>query len=135
MGLAFFSQPELGGTNPMSHIVTIQTKLHDPTAIGAACRRLNLAEPTQGTAKLYKSEATGLIVKLKDWSYPVVIDLASGNVQYDTFNGEWGEQQRLDAFLQAYSVEKAKLEARRTGHVVTEQALTDGSIKLTIQVA
>jgi hypothetical protein len=40
----------------------------------------------------------------------------------------------LDAFLQAYAVEKAKLEARRQGHVVTEQQLSDGSIKLSIQV-
>jgi hypothetical protein len=31
-------------------------------------------------------------------------------------------------------VEKAKAEARRVGHSVSEQALTDGSIKLTIQV-
>jgi hypothetical protein len=30
--------------------------------------------------------------------------------------------------------EKSRLEARRKGHTVTEQLLTDGSIKLTIQV-
>ena len=46
----------------------------------------------------------------------------------------WGEQQHLDAFLQTYAVEKAKVEARRRGHSVTEQPLADGSIKLTIQV-
>jgi len=27
----------------MSHIVTIQTKVRDPHAVAAACRRLNLA--------------------------------------------------------------------------------------------
>ena len=32
------------------------------------------------------------------------------------------------------AVEKAKLEARRKGHTVFEQPLSDGSIKLTIQV-
>jgi hypothetical protein len=32
----------------MSHIVTVQTKVHDPAAILAACRRLNLPEPVQG---------------------------------------------------------------------------------------
>jgi hypothetical protein len=31
-----------------------------------------------------------------------------------------------------YSVEKAKLEARRRGHTFTEQALQDGSIRLVI---
>jgi hypothetical protein len=35
------------------HVVTIQTKVHDPHAVAAACRRLNLAAPVQGTAKLY----------------------------------------------------------------------------------
>ena len=40
------------------------------------------------------------------------------------------------SFPQVYSVavEKAKLEARKKGHSVSEQKLTDGSIKLTIQV-
>ena len=46
----------------------------------------------------------------------------------------WGEQRQLDAFLQAYTVEKARIEARKKGHSVTEQQLADGSIKLTIQV-
>ena len=40
----------------MSHIVTIQTKVHDPNAVAAACRRLNLAAPVQGTTKLYSGE-------------------------------------------------------------------------------
>jgi hypothetical protein len=31
-------------------------------------------------------------------------------------------------------VEKARLEARRRGHAVVEQALADGSIKLSIRV-
>ena len=33
-----------------------------------------------------------------------------------------------------YAVEKAKIEARRRGHVCTEQRLSDGSIKLTVNV-
>ena len=48
----------------MSHVVTIQTRLHDPVAIGATCRRLNLPEPTEGTAHLYSGEATGLLLQL-----------------------------------------------------------------------
>ena len=48
----------------MSHIVTIATKVHDPAAVATAGRRLNCAEPVQGTARLYSGEATGLSVKL-----------------------------------------------------------------------
>jgi hypothetical protein len=46
----------------------------------------------------------------------------------------WGAQQELDRFLQAYAVERTRIEARRQGHSVTEQPLADGSIKLTIHV-
>jgi hypothetical protein len=96
---------------------------------------LDLAEPVHGTHKLFSSQATGLSVKLPDWTYPVVCDLATGTLRYDNFGGRWGKQKELDRFLQAYAVEKAKLEARRRGHSVTEQSLADGSIKLCIQVA
>jgi hypothetical protein len=41
----------------MSLVVTIQTKVHDPHAVAAACRRLNLAAPVHETAKLYSGEA------------------------------------------------------------------------------
>ena len=116
----------------MSHIVQIQTKIHDPAAVAAACQRLSLAAPVPGTAQLYSGEATGLLVQLPDWQYPVVIDTLTGTVRYDNFAGEWGEQQHLDRFLQAYAVEKARLEARRKGYAVSEQALADGSIKVHI---
>jgi hypothetical protein len=42
--------------------------------------------------------------------------------------------QQLDHLLQAYTVEKARIEARKRGHSVFEQSLPDGSIKLIIQV-
>ena len=116
----------------MSHIVTIQTKLHDPAAIAAACLRLNLPAPVLGTAKLFEGEATGLLVKLPDWLYPVVIDAATGQAHYDNFGGSWGDPRQLDRLVQRYAVEKAGLEARKKGYAVTEQALDDGSIRLQI---
>jgi hypothetical protein len=116
----------------MSHIVTIQTKVHDPVAVTAACQRLNLAAPTQGTVRLFSGEATGLIVKLPGWQYPAVVEPLTGTIRYDNFEGHWGDQAHLDRFLQLYAVEKAKLEARRKGLAVTERALEDGGIQLQI---
>ncbi len=119
----------------MSHIVTIKTRITDQAALSAACRRLGLAEPVQGTAALFSGQqATGLIVKLPGWMYPVVADIASGELRFDNYNGAWGSQTELDKLLQRYAVEKASIEARRAGHSLTEQRLTDGSIKLTLQV-
>jgi hypothetical protein len=116
----------------MSHVVTIQTKVHDPAAVTAACQRLNLAAPVQGTARLYSGEATGLIVRLPGWQYPAVVEPLTGTIRYDNFGGVWGDQQHLDRFVQMYAVERAKMEARAKGYPVTEQALEDGSIKLQI---
>jgi hypothetical protein len=116
----------------MSHIVTVQTRVHDPAAVAAACRRLNLPEAAEGAAHLFSGEAAGLIVRLPDWQFPVVIDTLTGLVRYDNFGGRWGAQEHLDRFLQAYAVERAKLAARARGYAVSEQVLGDGSIKVQI---
>ena len=118
----------------MSHVVQIETEVRDAVAVGAACQRLKLEAPTQGTAKLFSSSATGVIVKLPGWRYPAVFDTQSGQARYDNYGGRWGEQVQFDRFLQGYAVEKAKLEARKKGHTITEQSLADGSIKLTVSV-
>ena len=117
-----------------SHIVTIQTQVRDPVAIRFACGRIKLPEPVEGTTRLFNAEATGWQVRLPDWHYPVVCDTATGQLQYDNYQGHWGDPAHLDRFLQAYAAEKATLEARRQGYAVSEQALSDGSIKLTVGV-
>ena len=116
----------------MSHIVTVKSKVQDVGAISAACARLSLPAPTQGTAKLFSGECTGLLMQFPGWQYPVVIDTPTGTLKYDNFEGHWGDQRQLDKFLQMYAVEKAKLEARKKGYTVTEQTINDGSIKLQI---
>ena len=119
----------------MSHIVQIKTQIKDRVAVAAACRRLGLAEPVEETVRLFSSQVKGLAVRLPGWRYPVVCDLASGQLQYDNYGGRWGEQSQLDRLLQIYAVEMARIQARKRGHSVTEQTCADGSIKLTIQVA
>jgi hypothetical protein len=118
----------------LSHVVTVKTEVRDYAAVSAACRRLQLPPPTAGTAQLFSGEVSGLIIRLPDWAYPAVIDTTTGEVNYDTYGGAWGDQAELDRFLQIYAVEKARIEARKKGHQITEQALADGSIKLTITV-
>lgn len=116
----------------MSHIVSIETKIHDPVAVAAACQRLKLATPIQGTAQLFSGEVTGLIVKLPDWQYPVVIDPLLGTIRYDNYGGAWGSEAELQRLIQAYAVEKVKLEGRKKGYSVNEQLLNDGSIKVQV---
>jgi len=118
----------------LSHIVEIKTEIRDEQAVRAACTRLQLTAPENKTVRLFNATATGLCVQLPNWSYPLVCNLQTGQVQYDNYGGHWGEQRHLNSFLQAYAVEKAKIEARKKGHSVTETALQDGSIRVTVKV-
>jgi hypothetical protein len=114
--------------------VQLKTEVRDAAAVGAACQRLQLPQPIQGSHRLFSGEVTGLGVHLPDWRYPVVCQLDTGEIKYDNYGERWGEQRHLSAFLQSYAVEKAKIEARRKGHTCTEQQLADGSVKLTVNV-
>ena len=118
----------------MSHIVTIRTEIRDAAALSAACQRRNLPQPVHETVKLFSSEATGHAVHLPNWRYPVVCDLEAGQLKFDNYEGRWGDPAELDKLNQAYAIEKARIEARKRGHTVTEQPLADGSVKLTINV-
>lgn len=118
----------------MSHIVQIQTSIRDAAAIRAGCCRLRLPEPVFGATKLFSGSKIGWAVQLPEWRYPIVADVATGSVDFDNYGGRWGEQKELDRFVQGYAVEKAKIEARKKGHSVTEQQLEDGSIKVVVQV-
>lgn len=116
----------------MSHIVSIATKVYDTEALTAACCRLGLAAPVHGNVRLFSGDATGLSVNLPGWRYPVVVDTADGSIQYDNYEGRWGDPEKLGHLLQMYAVEKAKTEARKKGYSVTEQARQDGSIVVQI---
>jgi hypothetical protein len=118
----------------LSHVVEIRTEVRDPEAVAVACCRLALPEPVRGTAQLYSGQATGLLVRLPDWLYPVVIDADTGTIRYDNYGGAWGDEQHMHRFLQAYVVERARCEARRKSYVTTEQSLHDGSILVEIEV-
>ncbi len=118
----------------MSHIVEIKTEVRDEQAVKAACSRLSLAPPERRAARLFSTTVSGLCVELPGWQYPVVCNTESGQVSYDNYGGHWGEQSRLNSFLQAYAVEKAKIEARKKGHTCSETRLQDGSIRVTVRV-
>jgi hypothetical protein len=118
----------------MSHIVTIETEVRDASAVQAACERLKMPAASDGMHELFSGTAQGLAVQLPGWTYPAVCNLKTGKIDFDNYGGRWGNQQELDRFLQGYAVEKAKIEARRKGHSVTEQTLADGSIRVSVQV-
>jgi hypothetical protein len=118
----------------LSHIVTVDTEVRDLRAIQAACARLDLPAPHAGDVQFLTGKVSGLLVHLTSWRFPLVCQLQTGALRYDNYEGRWGDKAHLNRFLQAYAIERARLEARRNGHTVTEQPLEDGSVKLTIQL-
>ena len=118
----------------MSHIVEIKTEIRDEQAVRSACVRLKLAAPERKTVRLFSATETGLCVGLPGWRYPVVCNVLTGELRFDNYNGYWGPQAELNKFLQAYAVEKAKIEARKKVHLAYETAQEDGSIKVTVHV-
>src|SRR5215831_4617994 len=80
----------LPGGTVLSHIVEVKTQVRDHAAVAAACRRLALPEPVRGTAELYSGDVSGLIVRLPEWEYAVVIDTDTGTIRYDNYSGRWG---------------------------------------------
>jgi hypothetical protein len=43
----------------VSHIVQIRTKVRDPDAVAAACRRLGLPAPERGTVRRFGGDVIG----------------------------------------------------------------------------
>ena len=85
-----------------------------------------------GRAELFAEEVTGRFVRLRQWRYPAVFDLAIGYLRYDNYNGVWGDSAQIDRLVQAYAVEKTKLEVRKKGWSVQESILDNGSVQLQI---
>ena len=119
----------------MSHIVTVKTEVRDHAAVAAACRRLALPEPVQGTAQLYSGQASGLLVRPARLALPGRHrHRPPARIRYDNYGGCWGDEQHLHRLLQAYTVERTRIEARKKSYVTTEQSLADGSILVEIEV-
>lgn len=120
----------------MSHTVTVKTDVRSKQAIAAACQRLGLAAPVDGKHTLFqRSESLhGTAVQLPNWQYPVIFNTETGDVAYDNFNGNWGNIDEYNKFMQAYAVCRTMQEASLQGHMAMEETLPDGSVRITVNV-
>jgi hypothetical protein len=113
----------------LSHTSTIETKLTDRDALIAACTRIG-ATFSEGEAKLFdRTKASGYIVKLPGWRYPVIIDKETGEAKYDNYGGSWGKPEVLNSLKQEYATAVTKRQLARQGFRVHEQRV-DGKVVL-----
>ena len=117
----------------MTSVQTIASRIRDPVALAAACRRLGLPEPIHQTITLNGVSITGSIIPLPGCSNPIAIDLATGQVFYSGTEDSKADMRQIAKLLQAYACEKAAMEALSRGHSVSERQLEDGSIILSIK--
>ncbi len=82
-------------------------------------RRLGVIDwgllPGRRKSSVVQRNGVGLGVQLRDWRYPVVFDLTTGESKFDNYGGAWGKQERLNEFLQAYAVEKTQARSNPQG--------------------
>ena len=116
----------------MSHTATVSVEIKDKIAFEKACKRLKLEYSLGGDVRLFDGTVVnGMSVKLPGWRYPVVF--ADGKAHYDNYRQRWGKDSELSKFRQTYSTEAAKRKARQQGFRVSEQRLSDGTIRLVCQ--
>lgn len=116
----------------MSHTMNIKTQLTDVEALKRACVRVGARELGLDTFKLYKTHSEGRGVQLAGWNYPIVIK-ADGTIDYDNYNGAWGDERRLHELEAAYSLEKAIYDAWALGYRTVEGTDKDGNLTLEIE--
>ncbi len=122
----------------MSHFATIETRIRDIAALGAACAEMGVTLAENAEARGYgANKARGdYVVRLRgpydiavnrqpDGTYGLTTDWWDGHVEREV-GANYGR------LLQLYAVHKAQAEARRKGYTTRRQTLGDGSIKLVI---
>ena len=111
----------------MSHVAKVDVKFTNNEAIQAACKRMGAVYCGKGFVKFYdNTEVGGIVVSLPGWEYNIVIQ-PNGAIQYDNYEGQWGDSAVLDQFKQLYAIEAE-------GYSYQEEVLPTGVLKLTVNI-
>lgn len=118
----------------MSHMTTVKTEIKDLTTLKLSLEKNPEVEwQKHGTFQLYSGTATGYGIKLRGWTYPIVVT-EDGTIQYDNYGGRWGNEAELNALVQNYAVEKVKRSwKRKHGTVLSEKKQQDGQVRLVLR--
>jgi hypothetical protein len=80
----------------------IVTSIHDPFALSATCRRLNLSAPEAGCLQFGAQETVGWIIRLRGVRYPIVCDTLTGLVAYHPHDNAFAPYRCLAQFIYSY---------------------------------
>ena len=98
----------------MSHRVEMKTCIKDAGLAISSARALKLAHQTGRQRLCLYSDTVevDLTVTLPNWRYPIGIDIKTGTIHFDNYNGHWGNIDQLDDFVQEYNLQLAEQESQ-----------------------
>lgn len=125
----------------MSHTVTLKLQFRDPKCLALACTALSLAfQQGRQTLRLFAGQSVeaDFSLQLPGWRFPVGIDIRTGQVSFDHYNGQWGQIQELHRFSQEYALQVAQQEPSVQellfkGWTASRVAQPDGIIQLVLE--
>ena len=124
----------------MSHKVTLSLSIKDKACLKRACNALKITfqEGSHTVRQFTTYTPTEFSVQLPGWNYPVAINLQSGEVVFDNYNGSWGDIKQLHRLAQEYALQVAESEASvqdllMRGYVATRVSHANGQIDLVIE--
>lgn len=117
----------------MSHCTTIDVKFKDINILKKVCKKLNLEFEENSYQRFYDGKIEyGTKIKLPNWNYPIIVK-SDGNVIYDNYEGNWGDEKEINKLKQHYAVEKTKSIAIKNGYTFTEKKVGN-DIKLFVNI-
>ncbi len=121
----------------MSHTTAVTTDFKNKPALAKACERIGAKIDTAvKSVRLYQGQTPcDTSVQLKGWDYPLAVNTTTGKVQFDNYNGAWGNIKEFQNLRQEYSVavveqEQSVQEMLNQGWSLERQPLPNGDIKL-----
>ena len=117
----------------MSHITQLRLQLKNLDCVKRAAARMEGATIVgTGKQKLMGKDRNILEFRLPTFTMPIYIDIKTGEVFNDNFEGHWGKLTVYNKFLQLYASEVGKEFAEKNNYSYEEEELEDGKIRCTL---
>lgn len=119
----------------MSHITKYELKITDTDMLKSVIEDLNATENFRceilGNCEFqtYSKKTNGFQFKLAGWHYPVCVN-GEGNLEFDNYHGNWGDEALLDKVIQAYQKAVILKRARQQGWQVSMATADNGDVTL-----
>lgn len=117
----------------MSHITQLALSLQNLECVKSAVTRMAGATLNGYKTIWLKGKSRKVLeLQLPDFKLPLYIDINTGDVFNDNYNGQWGKLGVYNKFLQLYASEVAKEFAINNNYSYEEEELAGGKIRCTL---